>query len=57
MTLFLVLLAIAVLTRALWKLGDKMPYHELMRFPGNEKALSNYEARRDAMGYGARVKN
>lgn len=57
MTLFLVLLAIAVLTRALWKLGDKMPYHELMRYPGTDKALSNYEARRDAMGYGARVKS
>lgn len=56
MSLILVLIAIAVLTRFLWKLGDKTPYYELMRYPGADKAISNYEARRDALGYGARVK-
>jgi hypothetical protein len=48
--------ASALLIRWLDGMCRRAPLVELTRHPGTEAAIRNYEARRDALGHGARLK-
>lgn len=49
----LFLIASGLLMRWLDRVCSRAPMHELMRYPGTDAAIANYERRRDALGLGA----